>query len=66
MICSAALVIIVPLICTMKVMAHARMHILCFFHVFQLKGLSVSFGSKSMVLFVIAGASFPPFARALF
>lgn len=63
LICSAALVSIVPFTWTAKVMAQARMQARCFFAAGQLKGFSGSLGVKSMVLLVGAWASLFPFAR---
>jgi hypothetical protein len=61
LICSAALVSIVPFTWTAKVMAQARMQARCFFAAGQLKGFSGSLGVKSMVLFVVAWVSLSPF-----
>src|SRR5690242_1173844 len=60
LICSAALVIIVPLTWTIKVIEHARIHARYFFATGQLKGFSGSFGTKSTVLFVAVVASLSP------
>lgn len=62
LICSAALVSIVPLTWTAKVMAQARMQARYFFAAGQLKGFSGSFGVKSTVLLVVAWANLSPFA----